>query len=200
MRVGIVCEGRTDFVLLEQIVVSVFGPCEVDPVQPMRDALRPGGWQEAGWTQVRAWCRARDADVIADEMTLGGLDAFVIQVDGDLCGREGLPATRPALCAHIRGDWLGGGVLPHGVVICIPAAATDTWLWAAVESEPLPDGLEDEQRPTDRLGEHGIGKNQHHYGSHAEVLGRRLPVIREALSELDRFLCKLEGVSEMPSG
>lgn len=195
MRVGIVCEGRTDFVLLEQVALAVFGPCEIDPLQPLRDALDPRRWKAGGWTQVRAWCLARDAEQIADDMSMGAMDALVIQVDGDLCGREGLPRDRAALCAHIREGWLGGGRLPPGVVICIPAMATDTWLAAALSAGPVSRDLEADPTPVVRLEARGVGKNQYDYASHAPRLRDRVPLIREALSELDRFVGKLERIA-----
>lgn len=34
MRVGVACEGRTDFVLLSEVIVAVFGPGEVVPLAP----------------------------------------------------------------------------------------------------------------------------------------------------------------------
>lgn len=195
MRVGIVCEGRTDFVLLEQVVLSVFGPCEVDALQPLRDNLDPSKWQSGGWTLVRAWCDQRDAERIADDMAIGGIDALVVHVDGDLCGRERLPADRHSLCTHIREAWLGGGPLPPGVVICIPAMATDTWLAAALHPGALPADLEADVDPLARLRALGVAKTQYDYAAHAATLRARIPALRRALSELERFVSKLEHVA-----
>lgn len=107
MNVGIVCEGRTDFILLEQVVLAVFGPSDIRPLQPVRDALDPTRWSEAGWTQVRRWCEARGAGGITDELEMGGLDVIVLQVDGDLRGQQGMPSTRAALRDHIKAAWIG---------------------------------------------------------------------------------------------
>lgn len=197
MRVGVICEGRTDFILLEQVVLSVFGPCEIDALQPMRDRLNASGWRSGGWTLVKKWCEERGAEGIADDMELGAMDALVVQVDGDLCGREGLPSGREALCDHIKRTWIGEGTLPRGVVICIPAMATDTWLVAALCSDPIPVDLEGDQAPVGRLGQWGLSKNQYHYGQHAERLRGRVSAIRGSLPELERFVGKLERVREL---
>lgn len=191
MRVGVVCEGRTDFILLEQVALAVFGPCVVDPLQPLRDQLDPHQWDRAGWTQVRAWCEGRSADGIADEMALGAIDALVVQVDGDLCGRDGLPGERVALCRVIRREWMGTEAAPAGVVICIPAMSTDTWLAAALAEGPVSAAMEDDPAPVALLAARGVRKNQYDYRRHAPVLGARVVALREALPELDRFVEKL---------
>lgn len=191
MRVGIVCEGRTDFILLEQVALAVFGPCVVDPLQPLRDQLDPARWDPAGWTLVKQWCEGRGAEGIVDEMALGGMDALVVQVDGDLCGRAGLPAERAALCRVIRRAWMGAETALPGVVVCIPTMSTDTWLLAALSDDPIPAGIEGDPAPVARLAALGVQKNQYDYRRHAPALGARVPAIRGALSELDRFAGKL---------
>jgi hypothetical protein len=203
MRVGIVCEGRTDFFLLEQVVLAAFGPGDVVPLRPMRDALDDTRWTTAGWTQVRQWCEARGMIGIEDERTIGAYDAIVVQVDGDLCGRDGLPLDRPSLCQTIRHGWMGG--TPPGVVVCIPAQATDTWLAAALDpaiaasieadNDPLAHlvrlGVLDPARP----GEAAPRKNQYEYRARASALGKHAPTLRPHLSELDRFMTKLEALT-----
>ena len=191
MNVGIVCEGRTDFILLEQVVLAVFGPSDIRPLQPVRDALDPTRWSEAGWTQVRRWCEARGAGGITDELEMGGLDVIVLQVDGDLCGQQGMPSTRAALCDHIKAAWIGPPGPPNAVVICIPALATDAWLVAALD--PGVDGqtLERDPRPADRLTAWGLNKRQSDYRDHAHRVHDTLPRLLPHMSELDRFVGKL---------
>lgn len=146
---------------------------------------------------VKKWCEDRGAEGIADDMELGAMDVLVVQVDGDLCGREGLPSSREVLCELIKRKWIGEGTLPRGVVICIPAMATDTWLVAALCSDPIPVDLEDDQAPVGRLGQWGLSKNQYDYSQHAERLRGRVAAIRGSLSELERFVGKLERVGAL---
>ncbi len=206
MRVAIVCEGRTDFVLLEQIVLAVFGPCEITPLVPMRDALDDARWSpKAGWTQVKAWCEGLGVQGIADEMAMGTIDVIVVHIDGDMCGREGHPATRAGLCDHIKQTWMGAPTSPPGVVICIPAFATDTWLAAALDAVIATPALEADADPLSHLvrlgvlkpappGETTPRKNQYAYKQRAAVLGTRAAALRPALTELDRFMGKLEAL------
>jgi hypothetical protein len=195
MNIGIVCEGRTDFLLLEQVALAVFGPSEIRPLQPLRDRMASHRWSEAGWTQVERWCRERGPDGLADELEIGGLNVIIVQVDGDLCGRNGLPATRVALCAHIRAAWLGDGDLPSGVVICIPAMATDVWLVAALQDQPDGPSLEAHPSPSDLLAGCGVSKNQYDYRERASALGSKVTKLRSCLSELDRFVGKLQRIA-----
>lgn len=191
MNVGIVCEGRTDFILLEQVVLAVLGPSEVRPLQPMRDTLEPSRWTEAGWTKVKLWCE-RGADTIDDELEIGALDLLILQIDGDLCGRDGLPASRPALCDHLKTQWIGPPGPSSKVVICIPAPATDAWLVAALEASPDGDSLEQHVDVLDRLAAFGIAKNQYDYLAHAGRLGEHVRSRSALLPELRRFVGKLE--------
>ncbi len=193
LRVAIVCEGRTDYFVLEQVVLSVFGPCVVDPLQPMRDALDPTVWPgQHGWTGVKAWCENLLSEGIADEMTIGGIDVLVIHIDGDMCGRDGLPATRTDLCDHIKQHWIGPPGVPHGVVICIPAMATDTWLAAAIDPALVVATFEADADPVGHLNRTGVKKNQYEYRAAAPQVLAAVPALRAALSELDRFVGKLE--------
>lgn len=195
MQVRIVCEGRTDFTLIEQVVLAVFGPCEINPICPARDSL--GMWGPAGWTRVKQWCE-RGVEQIADEMVIAGIDVIVVQVDGDLCGREGLPGTPDDLCSHVKSEWLGG-TPPPGVVICIPVPATDTWLAAALDpsvretDDPLVHlvllGLLCEPPPGEKPR-----KSEPAYRDHAGQLAAAAPTIRSTLPELDRLMIKLESV------
>lgn len=192
MRVGIVCEGRTDFVVLEQVLLAVFGPCEITTLQPMRHQLDPTRWSEAGWKKVQSWCKARGAAGIADEMTIGEIDVLVIHVDGDVCGKEDLPNSRPDLCSHVQHQWIGSPSTPRGVVICIPAMASDTWLAAAIHPSLACPELEAEPDVVGRLQGSGIRKNQYDYRAHAAKVRDAVPALRRTLPELERFVRKLE--------
>lgn len=209
MRVGIVCEGRTDFILLEQVVLAVFGPCEIDALQPMRDALAPNRWADAGWTRVKEWCEERRSEGIADEMAIGAIDVVVVHVDGDLCGQHGLPATRTDFCDHIKAAWIGPATPPPGTVICIPAQATDTWLAAALDGDIATPALETDRNPLAHLvrlgvlsptqaGETAPRKSQYAYAARAGVLNATASALRTSLTELDRFMIKLEALLPLP--
>lgn len=200
VRVGIVCEGRTDFAVLEQVVLAVFGPCEITTLQPMRDQLDATRWSEAGWTRVRSWCEDRGASGIADEMTIGEIEVLVIHVDGDVCGKEDLPRSRPDLCSHILNRWIGPPSTPPGVVICIPAMASDTWLAAALAPSLACPELEADPGVVDRLHDLGVQKNQYDYGACAAKVRDAVPALREALPELERFVRKLEAFAPERGG
>lgn len=195
MQIRIVCEGRTDVLLIEQVILSVFGPCDINSIQPARDNL--GKWGTAGWTEVKRWCQ-RGVEEIADEMALAGIDVIVVHLDGDLCGNEGLPATPSDLCDHIKSEWLGGAP-PHGLLICIPMQTTDTWLAAALD--PSVSESDDPLVHLVRLGlllparaEKKPRRSEPAYRHSANQLGAAAMRIRATLPELDRFMSKLEAM------
>jgi hypothetical protein len=193
MQVRIVCEGRTDIPLLEQIALAVFGPCELNAICPQRDSL--GKWSHGGWGRVKEWCQ-RGVEQIADEMAIAGIDVVIVHVDGDMCGREGFPETAPELCDHVKSNWLRG-TPPRGLVICVPMRATDTWLAAAIDPS-----VNESDEPLSQLVRLGIlqphpdkpRKSMAVYQEHAHRLQDVANVIRSTLPELDRFMTKLEAI------
>lgn len=198
--VGVLCEGRTDYFLLQAVLLAIHPEIETQAIQPTRDALQPDKWGEAGWPKVREWCQARSHEDISDELESGGVDLLVLQVDADVCGSEDLPATPAELCKHIRTHWLDG-VPRTSMVVCIPSLAIDTWLAAALD--PTID--ETERDPVGRLvqlgvlqaarpGERGPRKSQYAYRERAPALRVAAPTLRTRLPELDRFMTKLEAL------
>jgi hypothetical protein len=106
--VGIVCEGTTDFPVLRQVVIGVFGPAtEVALLQPRTDMLR-GKSNAPGWQGVRAFCASAVAHVASAH------DVLVFHVDADVRDKVGqqLEAADDdedltPLCRHVK-TWLGG--------------------------------------------------------------------------------------------
>lgn len=131
MRVGIICEGSTDYVVLQAIVAEVLR--RYDPtfslLQPDFDALaRPRERRPAtGWQAVRAFLQAGNVQ-------LTPLDLVVVQVDASirhlgpvasLVEDDGLEA----LCDLVK-RWIGAPV-PPSAIIALPREETESWLVAA---------------------------------------------------------------------
>ncbi|MFO7561964.1 MAG: hypothetical protein R6X02_04930 [Enhygromyxa sp.] len=195
MRIGLVCEGQTDIPVFEALLNKLLPDDWVlIPLQPERDAL--GNYGSAGWTKVRDLCQSYGSYVTH---LPNGPDILIVQVDGDVAGQVSA-ATLDELCAHIR-SWLGSGATHPGLVITIPAQATETWLLAG--SRPASPALESVRKPAEQLiragliahDKHGNPiKDQQRYRELAAPLADRLASLRPVLRELDRFCSKVEAL------
>lgn len=167
MQVRIVCEGRTDVLLLEQVIVSVLGPCEINPIQPSRDNL--GNWGTAGWTEVKRWCR-RGVEEISDEMALAGSEWI-----------GGPPPQGLLICVPMQSTdtWLAAALDPS-------VSESDEPLAHLVRLGVL--------RPA--RAESKPRRSAPAYQAYASRLGAAVPKLRETLLALDRFMSKLEAVRQ----
>ncbi len=202
IRVGFVCEGPTDAVVLEEVAALVVGD-ELVPsyLQPPFDALE-GQWGVGNDDRVKQWCQGPGQNL---PWSAPGVDVVVVQVDADRMAKYGADSTA-TLCDVIKG-WLGHGAAHGRLIIAIPAQATDAWLLPLVE--PVSPASEQLRTPAQRLAkagrlardEHGRPvKNIRAYRELAEAVGPRLPAVRHALPELDRFMGKLEHNVAAPAG
>lgn len=127
MRVGIICEGSTDFVVLEALALELLPADECVLLHPDFDKLQATG-QGSGWQGVRKFLQT---SVLALAMSV--YDVFVIQVDASIRKLKelGLPDAESLepLREHVRG-WAGGN-LPRGSAIVLPREELEAWLLAA---------------------------------------------------------------------
>lgn len=96
MRVGVVCEGPTDFVAIESFFEHALSCDGIDaqfvPIQPEADSTNPKG----GWNKVLLWLNRYDPAYRIENYFGGGLfepphdkpiyDALLIQLDSDILG------------------------------------------------------------------------------------------------------------------
>jgi hypothetical protein len=220
VRVGIVCEGSTDFAVLRVVCGELLGTKDliVTLLQPRLDLLAararasrggsapasaalpdspstPGG----GWQGVRQFLQQTGRTLAASDQ-----DLIVVHVDADIrhlpevarhLGADAVEDLAP-LCAHVKG-WMPGGV-PESVVIVLPREATEAWLCAVAthraDVEAIP-------RPADALRDAGVlgerGGTAEKLASTYETLAAGLgPLLRDGrklarLPELARFVGKV---------
>jgi hypothetical protein len=205
VRVGIVCEGSSDYPVLKSVVATVLGlPARFDQLQPDFDAQRriPGA-PGPGWQGVRDFLGRPDFAVAAAKC-----DILVIQVDADVRRLDGVaPKLQPAahdgedlepLCVHVR-SWVDGA-LPESAIIALPREATDAWLVAAHTNRKH---VEKIPKPAEVLRDVGLLESNHTRGPEKtaakyEDLSRALtPMIGDAkelakeVPELARFVGKI---------
>ena len=159
LKVGLIFEGPTDFVVLRAAIAALLEnrEFEITTVQPaLSNALAPrtGG----GWTAVYLWCRQvleQARGQARDNALFNTFDLLILHVDADVAGKrysddqriqdppDDLPcecpcpptnATTDALRRVVLG-WLGETSVPPRTVLCTPSKSTETWVLVAL----LPD-------------------------------------------------------------
>jgi hypothetical protein len=202
IRVGIVAEGKSDWLALEELMRAVHP--DIDFVH-LRPDMTLVSRSPHGWTGVRAWCQQEGARL---EALLSGVPGFpihllVIHVDCSMAHNvEALypcpPArdTADALREILVRDWLGRPSLPGFVVLATPSRTTDAWIVAALEppyfgNEPLEcDDLAERElfrRRLLRLRDGEIKKPDAKYRPLAENMAQALDRVCEVCTEAARF-------------
>ncbi len=142
----VVCEGDTDFVVIEAALGHLLDDFVATMVQPERAKYAGNAYTEmgSGWKGVRKWCQqTRDEFGGVDSRlsrSLRGADAVIIHVDVDIASKDELDCVRPCPPAGDTADevrakvysWLGGGEGTTRLVLCVPSMSTETWVVAAL--------------------------------------------------------------------
>ena len=138
MIVGIVAEGPTDVVILEEFLserlknTGVSAPLEIRPLQPAVDATS-GAFEDGGWTWVRAWCANNPPEHRAVDLfqpLFEGdrpLDILIVQVDGDAVGKYAKPY--PHIPVPMNPDARARGQIVEAVL--------EEWLWGGSQGRGL---------------------------------------------------------------
>ncbi len=208
MRVGVICEGSTDFAVIEALALEIADADECVLLHPDFDRLRAGETSAGtGWQAVRKFLRSN-----ARGLGLGLFDAIVVQVDASLrllreianhelrSPEEDEPDLAP-LCEHVRG-WAEGR-LPGSAVIALPREELESWLlWAHTNLK----NVEAHTDPAEELAARGLiartkkgapDKDAARYRalSVALTLRAQRPKERKQVAELDRFVGKLQALA-----
>lgn len=141
-KIGTVCEGPTDQVIIRSILDSTLDDYISVPIQPPRTAFGgDAGIHGAGWKGIRTWCR-QEAAGEKFKGILRNIDILIIQVDADIQYESDAEVNRSVSCPPPESgadavrklllDWLALDLLPDRAVFCVPAAASETWALAAL--------------------------------------------------------------------
>jgi hypothetical protein len=161
VRVGVVAEGPTDHLVIEQVVAAHFGPREVEyaALQPELSAAFTAVESDFGfgWGGVFRWAtqvREEGGGSFSNSYLAGAFDAVVVHVDCDVArasyadiavvsASNDLPCAvpcPPAIDTIVRLEsvvlgWLGELVVPPKLATCIPAQSIEGWLLLALYPE-----------------------------------------------------------------
>lgn len=201
MKVGIICEGPTDFAVLEALALDLIDAQQCILLQPDFDRLRTGDSSAGGgWQNVRKFLQSSSVGLAIDKF-----DIVVIQVDASI--RKNLKKLRASsagepelasLCDHVKG-WAEDG-LPASAVIALPREDIEAWLLAATTQVK---NVEENEDPVVELSNRGIvgrrkdgtaDKSAESYRQLSKALIRLAKERKERarVPELDRFVSKLE--------
>jgi hypothetical protein len=139
LRVGIIAEGETDFLVLEEIMKTITAELEFVHIHPA-PAVDSGFGR--GWRGVKAWCEENGPEI---ETYLSGvpsraLNLIVTHADCSMADKAKVaqpcpPAsdTAVALAKVIETEWLGRNPKPDFVVIATPSQSIEAWVVAAFD-------------------------------------------------------------------
>jgi hypothetical protein len=158
LRVALVCEGKTDEILIEAALKALLPrPFVMTVLQP--EPIRPV--LGTGWGGVLRWCdefAKRGYPQLEDDPTMPGFDLFVIHVDADVADKSdsdyGPESARVAVergwptlpmtvaCPPPTGSvdavracllaWAKMRAPGPKTVLCVPSKAVEAWLTAAL--------------------------------------------------------------------
>ena len=203
IRVGLVAEGPSDCVALEELIRTVEPETDFLRIRPdMTLASR----SPHGWTGVRAWCREMGPLLESFLSADPGLPLHLLVIHLDCTMAHNVRADRPCPPAEatastlreiVAGEWLGRAFLPSFVVLATPSLSTDTWIVAALEPpfqgevplecDPLAE-RELVRRRLLRLRDGEVKKPAAKYEPLAKQMAQKIDEVCAACSEAARFL------------
>jgi len=131
MRVGLVVEGRTDYTFLGILIQNRCGEdVKIIPLQPK--------WEQRetpGYTGIQQWL-VRNGRQLEIYMKFEGLDAIVLQLDGDVAksSRPCRPSAKDQWeeVYSIALKWAKREEWPEGVVLAIMLQELEAWICAGL--------------------------------------------------------------------
>lgn len=142
MRIGIVTEGTSDFLVLSAILESVLPGTETMALWPDTAV----GGKPYGWRGVKSWCEENGSRLETLMRGIPGkeLDLLVVHVDCSMAdkvdARRPCPPARDtadALRVVVRRDWVRRDEL-RSLLTVTPSQTTDAWVGCVLEPEYRP--------------------------------------------------------------
>ena len=205
--VQVVCEGVTDFIVIEAAMYALFPAKDIvlTMIQPDTSVAFTLGEHGGGWKGVRSWCQ--------QALPLFGFatppKALILHVDADVadepevtCAESCPPpsATTTALRRFVTSEWCAGSV-PKQVVFCTPSKNTEAWVLQAlypsdkevktgIECRPKPETLLAGKPVAERMVRRKDGKYKKdpaRYRVRQSDITAKWPAVRCGCTEAERF-------------
>jgi hypothetical protein len=142
LRVGIVAEGKSDWLALEEFLGALHPDLEFERIRP---DLTLESRSPYGWRGVRAWCRDNGPrlEALMKGVTTRPLHLLLVHSDCSMAHNEDADrpcpppsATADALRQVMLSSWLCRDDAPVFLVLVTPSLQTDTWIAAALDDPP----------------------------------------------------------------
>lgn len=175
MRIGVICEGSNDFVVLQELAQKIAERSDVriavfDAIQPQIDATSQisGG----GWGRVKGWCVQNSGGGLRKYLdqplfaTSAQYDLLLIHIDGDVSdileeppfqgyrtADSDILTTVTIVKSTIKNVWLNiAPDIDNKVVVAVPVLHTDAWIAAShneadCETSPTKDRVQQRVLP-----------------------------------------------------
>lgn len=215
MRIGVVCEGSHDFLLLrelltEQLTQRGYAGIVIEAVQPRVDATSmqiDGG----GWAAVVEWCKRNSGaqwDVFFNApifATSPIYDAIIIHLDGDVVQLSGKLTNAQiaqanngiADCINVLEFWIRQLVQPSAMnagnlLAAVPVLHAEAWILAGLERNPK--SLETRKckgRAKRKLRNRFMGNSAQQVKEACAILRNALTQVRQNSRSYDIFFQKI---------
>jgi hypothetical protein len=215
VRIALVSEGITDYVVLKSAIESMLNGRSfiLKLLQPEGSVAFTGAGRAGpfggGWKGVHKWCLQSalrgGGSLSGDPLFIIGCDLLVLHLDADVAG-EDLPELLPcnqacpppsATTNRLRVvmlSWLGETKTPPQTVLCTPSKSTEAWVMAVcfpTDKEVKKRSWECHANPESRLGQQPkpqrFSKSRADYEKRQSELQARWPAVVAKLSEAARF-------------
>lgn len=217
LRVAMVSEGITDFIVVGAAIEAILGSRSFDLtlIQPEGSVALLGsgdaGQFGGGWKGVFRWCQQSSQIPLTREILLQTYDLLVLHLDADVGTNQsegdwpfGLPCNMPCPPANAQTDalrgivlnWLELGTQPPQMVFCTPSKSTETWMvWLFGDNDSelkrYRQTWECYSTPANRLSQLPrhirFTKNEAAYRAKSSEITKNWPRLAGALSQAQRF-------------
>ena len=215
LRIALVSEGVTDYVVFRAAIGHLLGPRSHDftLLQPEGSVAFSGagdaGILGGGWKGVYKWCRQSAENPPIFDLLFRTYDVLILHLDADVgeASNEkewppGLPCLKPCPPVTDKTDalreialrWLDLTAKPEPLVFCTPSKSTESWimwLFCPNDREMKRLGWECHPNPATRLAQQPksqrFSKSRADYEARQQFIRERWPEVAEALSEASRF-------------
>lgn len=206
--VQVVCEGETDFIVIEAAMAALLPSRSIVLIMTQPDiseTFKTLGENGGGWKGVRNWCQR----VLPFFGITAPPKALIIHVDADVaddadvnCAMACPPpaATTTLLRDFIVQNWCAGSV-PDQTVFCTPSKNTEAWVLqalypddrevrAGIECRPKPETLLAGKSAAEKMVRQKNGKykkDPKKYKEKLPAIAQQWHAVRSGCSEAERF-------------
>jgi hypothetical protein len=203
LRVGIIAEGKSEWLVLEAIMRKLHADIEFERLRP---DLTLASMSPHGWRGVKAWCKEMGPTLETFMTGVKGRELHLLVIHADCSMAQHEEADRPcppaadtaaALRQVILEQWLGRNDSPPFVVLALPSKSTDAWVVAALTppysrlaSVECEWNAENElvARKLLRKKDGAVKKSEVQYRPLAEQTARRLDEVQAHCGQAHRFI------------